>query len=327
VTIKIANAVISIIAGVGGALVLYYLLNKLAEALPGRWEDRIKPYVYLLPALAAIGLFLIYPAIQTIVYSFANRDSTAWVGISNYNDLLTSTAFLQTLFNTLLWIAIVPAATVILGLSVAVLADRLRPRSEKLSKTIIFMPMAISMVGASTIWRFVYEARPAGEPQIGLQNAIVTGLGFDPVVWLQQETLHLNSFWLMIILIWAQVGFSMVLLSAAVKGVPTETLEAARIDGAHERQVFFRVVVPQIWPTIITVFITVLIGVMKVFDIVYVMTNGNFNTNVIALEFYNQLFTNGNAGYAAAIVVMLMIAVLPVMIYQVRQFRAQEAGR
>ena len=326
-TIKVLNALISIIAGVGGALVLYWLLNKLAESLPGPWEDRVKPYLYLLPALAAIGLFLIYPAIQTIVYSFANRDSTEWVGFDNYTDLLTSETFLQTLFNTLLWIAFVPAATVILGLSIAVLADRLRPRSEKLSKTIIFMPMAISMVGAATIWRFVYEARPAGAEQIGIQNAIVTALGFDPVVWLQQETFHLNSFWLMIILIWAQVGFSMVLLSAAVKGVPVETLEAARIDGANERQAFFRVVVPQIWPTVITVFITVLIGVMKVFDIVYVMTNGNFNTNVIALEFYNQLFTNGNAGYAAAIVVMLMLAVVPVMIYQVRQFRAQEAGR
>jgi alpha-glucoside transport system permease protein len=187
--------------------------------------------------------------------------------------------------------------------------------------------MAISMVGAATIWRFVYEARPAGQPQIGLQNAIVAALGFDPVVWLQQERFHLNSFWLMVILIWAQVGFSMVLLSAAVKGVPTETLEAARIDGATERQAFFRVVVPQIWPTVTVVFITVLIGVMKVFDVVYVMTNGNFNTNVIGLEFYNQLFTNGNAGYAAAIVVMLMVAIIPVMIYQVRQFRAQEAGR
>jgi alpha-glucoside transport system permease protein len=216
---------------------------------------------------------------------------------------------------------------VVLGLAVAVLADRLRPRSEKVAKTIIFLPMAISMVGAATIWRFVYEARPAGEPQIGLQNAIVTALGFDPVVWLQQEKFHLNSFWLMIILIWAQVGFSMVLLSAAVKSVPTETLEAARIDGANERQAFFRVVVPQIWPTVLTVFITVLIGVMKVFDIVYVMTNGNFNTNVVGLEFYNQLFTNGNAGYAAAIVVLLMLAIVPVMIYQVRQFRAQEAAR
>jgi alpha-glucoside transport system permease protein len=327
VTIKVLNALISIIAGVGGALILYYLLNKFAEKLPGRWEDRIKPYVYLLPAVAAIGLFLVYPAIQTIVYSFANRDSTAWVGLDNFQELLTSPPFQQTLFNTLLWIAIVPAATVVLGLAVAVLADRLRPRSEKVAKTIIFLPMAISMVGAATIWRFVYEARPAGEPQIGLQNAIVTALGFDPVVWLQQEKFHLNSFWLMIILIWAQVGFSMVLLSAAVKSVPTETLEAARIDGANERQAFFRVVVPQIWPTVLTVFITVLIGVMKVFDIVYVMTNGNFNTNVVGLEFYNQLFTNGNAGYAAAIVVLLMLAIVPVMIYQVRQFRAQEAAR
>jgi alpha-glucoside transport system permease protein len=326
-TAKVITALISIVAGVGGALVLYYLLNKLAEKLPGRWEDRIKPYVYILPAVAAIGLFLIYPAYQTIVYSFANRTSTEWVGFDNYRQLLTSEAFLQTLFNTLLWIVIVPTATVILGLAVAVLADRLRPRGEKLTKTIIFLPMAISMVGAATIWRFVYEARPPGEPQIGIQNAIVVALGFDPVVWLQQEVFHANSFWLMIILIWAQVGFSMVLLSAAVKGVPTETLEAARIDGANERQAFFRVVVPQIWPTVITVFITVLIGVMKVFDIVYVMTNGNFNTNVIALEFYNQLFTNGNNGYAAAIVVMLMLAVVPVMIYQVRHFRAQEAGR
>ena len=326
-TIKIANALISIIAGVGGAFLLYWALNKLCEALPGQWEDRIKPYVFIGPALAALGLFLVYPAIRTIVYSFANRDSTAWVGFDNYTELLSSPSFQQTLINTILWILVVPAATVILGLGVAVLADRLRPRGEKLTKTLIFMPMAISGVGMATIWRFIYEARPEGQPQIGIQNAIVVALGFDPVVWLQQETFRANTFWLMIILIWAQVGFSMVLLSAAVKGVPTETLEAARIDGANERQTFFRVVVPQIWPTVITVFITVLIGVMKVFDIVYVMTNGNFNTNVIALDFYNQLFTNGNAGYASAIVVMLMIAVLPVMIYQVRQFRAQEAGR
>ena len=325
--IQLINAIIAIAGGVAGALLLYFLLNKFAEILPGRWEDRVKPYLYLIPAIAAIGLFLIYPAVQTIVYSFANRDSTAWVGLSNYGDLLSNPDFLSTLLNTVLWIIIVPAVTVGLGLFIAVLADRLKPRSEKLTKTLIFLPMAISMVGASTIWKFIYEARPAGQPQIGLQNAIVTALGFDPIVWLQTQTLHLNSLFLMVILIWAQVGFSMVLLSAAVKGVPDETLEAARIDGANERQTFFRVVVPQIWPTVITVFITVLIGVMKVFDIVYVMTNGNFNTNVIALEFYNQLFTNGNAGYAAAIVVMLMIAVLPVMIYQVRQFRLQEAQR
>ena len=211
--------------------------------------------------------------------------------------------------------------------AVATLADRLGPQSEKLSKSIIFLPMAISGVGAATIWRFIYEARPEGEPQIGLQNAVWTALGFDPVAWLQVDTLHFNSFLLMVILIWAQVGFSMVLLSAAVKGVPVDTLEAARIDGANERQIFFRVIVPQIWATVITVFITVLISVMKIFDVVYVMTNGNFNTDVIAVNFFNELFRNGNNGRASAIVVMLMIAVLPVIIYQVRHFRAEEAAR
>ena len=321
------NAVIAIVAGVLGALALYFLLNKFAESLPGHWEDRVKPYLYLLPAVAAIGLFLIYPAVQTIIYSFLDRDSISFVGLQNYSDLLSSPGFRDTLLNTLLWIAIVPVVTVALGLFIAVLADRLKPGSEKASKTIIFLPMAISMVGAGTIWKLIYEVRPKGQPQVGLQNALVTTLGFDPVVWLQEQTLHLNSVFLMVILIWAQVGFSMVLLSAAVKGVPDDTLEAARIDGANERQTFFRIVVPQIWPTVITVFITVLIGVMKIFDIPYVMTNGNFNTNVITLDFYNQLFTNGNAGYAAAIVVMLMLAVLPVMIYQVRQFRQQESAR
>ena len=326
-TIKILNALISIVAGVGGAFLLYFVLNKVVELLPERWERRIKPYVFIGPAIVAIAVFLIYPAARTIILSFANRDSTAWVGLRNYTELLTSSNFQNTLFNTLLWIAIVPAMTVVLGLGVAVIADRLKPRGEKLAKTLIFMPMAISAVGAATIWRFMYETRPTGQTQIGLQNALVTAFGGDPIVWLQQETLRLNSVFLMVIQIWAQVGFAMVLLSAAVKAVPTETLEAARLDGATERQTFFRIVVPQIWPTVITVYITVLIGVMKVFDIVYVMTNGNFNTNVIALEFYNQLFTNGNTGYSAAIVVMLMLAVVPVMIYQVRQFRAQEAAR
>ena len=325
--IRLINALLAIVGGVGAALLLYWILNKLVEMLPTAWEERLKPWVFIGPAVAAIGLFLVYPAIRTFILSFANAQSTAWVGTENYTDLLGSSDFRQTLYNTLLWIAVVPAVTVALGLGVAVLADRLGPQSEKLSKSIIFLPMAISGVGQATIWRFIYEARPEGEAQIGLQNAVWTALGFDPVAWLQIDTLRLNSFLLMIILIWAQVGFSMVLLSAAVKGVPIDTLEAARIDGANERQIFFRVIVPQIWATVITVFITVLISVMKIFDVVYVMTNGNFNTDVIAVRFFNELFRNGNNGRASAIVVMLMIAVLPVIIYQVRHFRAEEAAR
>jgi alpha-glucoside transport system permease protein len=326
--IKVVNALLAILSGVLGALLLYYVLNKVVEKLPHKWEERLKPYVFVGPAVAVIGFFLIYPAVRTVVLSLANSDSTAFVGLKNYSDLLGSADFVKgTLLNTLLWMIVVPAVTVALGLAVAVLADRLQPQAEKFAKSLIFLPMAISMAGAATIWKFVYEARPAGTAQIGLLNAVLAKFGVDPVAWLQLSQAHVNSLLLMVIMIWAQVGFSMVLLSAAVKGVPDDTIEAGRIDGASERTIFFRIVVPQIWPTVITVFITVLIGVMKLFDIVYVTTGGNFNTDVIGMQFFTELFTNGNNGYAAAIVVMLMIAVVPVLIYQVRQFRLQEESR
>jgi alpha-glucoside transport system permease protein len=229
------------------------------------------------------------------------------------------------MLNTVLWMVVVPTFTVIIGLAVAVLADRLGPRGEKFSKTIIFLPMAISMVGAATIWKFVYAYKPPSSNQIGIQNAVWTALGGSPQTWLEKNQLHINSLLLMVMLLWAQVGFAMILLSSAVKGVPVETYEAARIDGASERAIFFRIVVPQIRGTIITVFVTVVISVMKVFDVVYVMTNGNFNTNVVGLDFFNKLFTNFDNGQAAAIVVLLMIATIPIMIYQVRVFKQQEA--
>jgi alpha-glucoside transport system permease protein len=327
---KVLTTLLTIVIGIGAALALFWILNKLSELLPGRLEERLKPLFYILPAYAAIVIFVIYPAILTIIYSFQTKvgfPAQEWVGLQNYTDLLGNDGFRDTLFNTLLWIAVVPVVVVILGLMVAVLADRLQARGENTVKTLIFMPMAISMVGASVVWGLIYDFRPAGRPQIGIQNAIVVGLGGDPVAWIQENTFHFNSFLLMVMLIWMNVGFAMVLLSAAVKGVPGETLEAARIDGANERQIFFRVVVPQIKVTLITVFVTVLIGVMKVFDIVYVMTRGNFNTNVLANEFYLQFFNNNDQGKAAAIVVMLLIAIIPVMIYQVRNFRAEEAGR
>jgi alpha-glucoside transport system permease protein len=323
--LKILNTLITVGVGVAAAVVLYWLLNKIAELLPGPWEDRIKPYLYILPAYAALVFYLVYPAVQTVVFSFANAQSTEWVGWDNYTSLLQSESFQDTLFNTLLWMIVVPVVVVALGLAMAVLADRLNPRWERTSKTIIFLPMAISAVGAGVVWGLVYNYRPEGREQIGLQNAIVTALGFDPVAWLQVTEFHINSFFLMMMLMWAQVGFSMVLLSAAVKGVPEDTLEAARIDGANERAIFFRVVVPQIWGTVLTVYVTTLIGVMKIFDIVYVMTNGGFNTNVVGNEFFNQLFSNFNNGAAAAIVVMLMLATVPIMFYQVRNFRREES--
>jgi alpha-glucoside transport system permease protein len=325
--IKVVNTILTVVAGVGAALVLFWILNKIAELLPGRWEDRLKPYFYILPAVGMICLYVLYPGIQTIVYSFANADSTKFVGPENYQKLLTSSDFQQTLITTLVWIIIAPLAAIVIGLLVATLVDRLTPRGEKSAKTIVFFPLAISAVGAGTVWRLVYAYAPAGQPQIGIQNAIVTALGFDPVAWLTIRTFYLNTLLLIVMFLWLQVGFSMVLLSAAIKGVPTDTLEAGRVDGASERAIFRRIVFPQIMPTVVTVYVTVLIGVMKLFDVVYVMTNGNFDTNVMATEFFNQLTTFFNNGFAAAIVVMLMIAVIPVMIFQVIQFRREEAYR
>ncbi len=324
-TFKILNALLAIIAGIGVSLALYWVLNFVVERLPEKWEARLKPWVFIGPAILLIAVILIYPAIRTIILSFFNRSGDTFVGLENYANLATDTAFYTTLVNTLLWIIVVPVSAVILGLLVAILADRLAPRGEKITKSMIFMPMAISMVGASTIWGMIYDWNPPGTDQIGILNAIVVALGGEPQVWLQIQTLKLNSLLLMVILIWLQVGYAMVLISSAIKGVPEETVEAARIDGANEVQAFFRIIVPQIWGTVTTVFVTILIGVMKVFDIVYVTTNGLYGTNVIANDFFVTLFQFYDSGRASAIVVILLIAVIPVMIYQVRRFRAEEA--
>jgi alpha-glucoside transport system permease protein len=322
--LKIVTALLTVIVGIGGAVALYWVLNKLTELLPGPLQARIKPYVYILPAYVAIAFYLIYPAILTIIDSFKDPTSTTWVGFANFSKLLSSHDFQQTLINTLLWIIIVPTLTVVIGLGIATLADKLSPSGEKLAKTIIFVPMAISFVGAGTIWRLMYAYSASGS-QVGLLNAIVTKFGHAPVAWLSLSHFHVNSLLLMVMLLWAQAGYSMVLLSSAIKGVPEETLEAAAIDGANGRQIFFQVVVPQIMGTIVTVFVTVLITVMKIFDIVYVMTRGQFNTNVVGNEFYNQLFNFFDNGTASAIVVILIIAVIPVMWFQVRHFKREEA--
>lgn len=326
----ILNAIVTVAIGIGVAIGIYWLLNKIAELLPDAWEHRLKPYLYILPAYFAIIVYLIYPTVLTVNYSFKDRFSRNYVGLQNYKELFSSPGFFSnTIFNTFLWMLVVPAVSVVVGLIIATLADRLGEVGEKVTKTLIFLPMAISMVGAATVWSYVYTYRAveSGQEQIGLFNAVLVNIFHaKPVAWLSTDTWHLNSFMLMLIMLWAQVGFSMVLLSAAVKGVPTETLEAARIDGATELQIFFQVIIPQIKGTIITVLITVTISVMKVFDIVYATTGGQFKTNVIGNEFFTQFTTNFHTGKAAAIVVMLMIAVIPIMYYQVRHFKAEEAN-
>ncbi len=327
--LQILNTLLTVVVGIAAALALFWVLNKLAELLPGKAEYRVKPYVFILPAFLAIIVYLVYPAVLSFIDSFktkVNFPKESWVGFDNYVKLFTTGTFTESLLNTALWVIIVPAVSIIIGLGIAVLVDRMRPGQEKAAKTVIFLPMAISAVAAATVWKFVYSYQPKGQDQIGLLNAVWTHWGADPVAWLNISTLRMNSILLMIMMLWSQIGFSMVLLSSAVKAVPTETLEAARIDGANERQIFRRVVIPQIWPTIVTVFITVTIGVMKIFDIVYVMTGGNHNTGVLGMEFFDK-FTQVNYGAASAIVVILMILIIPIMIFQVRQFRREEAMR
>lgn len=318
---------LGLVLGIGGAMVFFYFLNVCIEGFPSRLSTGLIPYAFLLPGFSLIGIFLLYPTVQTIVYSFANDDSTEWVGLDNYRAIFASGHFWSTLWNNFLWILIVPVITVAFGLAVAVLADKLSPAGENISKSMIFLPMAISFVGAATIWSLIYAYNAPGEAQTGLLNAIVTALGGEPQTWYQIETARLNSLALMVILIWMQTGFAMVLVSSAIKSVPEDTVEAGRMDGASEVRIFWQIIFPQVWGTLLAVFITVLILVLKVFDLIYVTTNGLYNSDVIANFFFRKLFTDQQAGQASAIVVVLLILVIPVLIFQVRSFRQQEANR
>ena len=326
-TLKLLNGLIAVFGGVLGAMALFWAANWLVERLPPKWQGRVKPYVFAGPALAVLLLFLVFPAILTIRDSFYGSNTEEFVGLSNYTTMLTQPDVLSVFFNNILWIIMVPTFSVIFGLATAVLADKLKPRWESLSKSVIFLPMAISFVGAATIWNFIYAYRGPGQTQIGLLNAIWTAVGFEPVAWLQTSDFRLNTFLLTIVMIWMYAGFAMVLLSAAIKSVPDETLEAARIDGANEVQIFFRVVVPQIMSSIFVVFTTITILVMKIFDIVFALTGGNFSTDVVANRFYFELFRFFENGRAAVLVVVLMIAIIPVMIANIRRFREEEAIR
>jgi alpha-glucoside transport system permease protein len=324
------TALQAVIVGIAITALIYFLLNLLIHRLPERAKRKVEPYVFIGPVLVLIGLFVIWPTLQSIRLSFMEEEidgSTTWVGFQNFRDLFAEDYFASMLINNLMWIAIVPILTVSLGLAIAQLANNVGPRQEKVLKSIFFMPMTISFVSAAVIWRYIYAYAPEGGEQIGLFNAIWTALGGEPQTWFQIEAFKFNNILLMIILIWLSAGYAMVLLSAAIKSVPEDTLEAGRVDGASTSQIFFKIVLPQIWPTAIAVFITVLIGAMKVFDIVLAMTGGNYNTTVLAQTFYLEYFIYGNTGKAMAAVVLLILAIIPVMIYQVRHYRKFEAAR
>ncbi len=315
--------IIAIVWGVGGVMLLYYVTNWLVEKLPKEWRSRLQPFIFVGPALAILAWFLAIPTFRTLLLSFQDATSRVFVGADNYIFAVTDRIMLEAFRNNLLWMIVGTFLCVAIGLIIAVLADR--SRFEKVYKIIIFMPMAISFVGAGVIWKFIYTYRGegAGISEIGLLNAIVIALGGTSQPWLQQPPW--NNFLLIIIMVWLQTGYTMVILSSAIKGIPSELLEAARVDGANEFRIFFNIIIPTIRGTLITVATTILIFSLKLFDIVRVMTGGNYGTNVIANEFYLQRFTYGHTGRASAIAIILLVAVIPVMFYNLRQFGERKA--
>jgi alpha-glucoside transport system permease protein len=316
----------AILIGVGGVFGLFLGMDRVVNRLPEQHREKVRPFAFVGPAVVLLAIFLLYPTINTIVLSFQDAGGASWVGFENYLRVFTDSSLLAALRNSLGWVVVVPLFSVVIGLAFAAMADRLGRRSEALSKTFIFMPMAISFVGASIVWRFVYSFRPEGfGEQIGILNGLFTSLGREPIAWLLQEPW--NNFYLMVILVWLQTGFAMVILSAAIKTVPEEIIEAARIDGANEWAVFRRITIPSISSSIVVVATTVIITVWKVFDVVFVMTGGRFGTQVVAERMVTEFFTNRNSGIGATLAVVMLLAVIPLMVLNVKRFQEQEETR
>ena len=323
-------AVSTIAIGVFGCVAWFWGSNWLLDRIyPAKGEKagdnirragQIRPWLFLGPAILFLGMYLVYPVFDSLWRSLFNSDGSQFVGVDNYVWLMGDAKFRESMLNNMLWLLVVPALATLFGLLAAQLTDRLK--WGNIGKSLIFMPMAISFVGAGVIWKFIYEYRASGETQIGLLNWIVTQFGGEPQIWLTLP--GWNNFFLMIVLVWIQTGFAMVILSAALRGIPEETIEAAVLDGASPQQVFFKIKVPQIMGTIAVVWTTITIVVLKVFDIVFVMTNGQWGTQVLANLMYDWMFRGTpDYGRGSAIAIVLMILVTPIMVWNIYNARKE----
>jgi len=323
---------VTIIVGVGACVGYFYFANQLLDKVlfPAKGpnigrninrREMIRPWVFLFPAIFALGLYLAYPVVETLRLSLTDRDQGgAFIGLANYQQMFGQEKFWEALRNNFLWLLIVPAMSTAFGLIIAQLTDRIKWGG--VAKSLIFMPMAISFVGAAVIWKLIYDTRPIEQDQIGVMNAIYMFFGgTDPKTWL---TIPIwNSIFLMIVLIWIQTGFAMVILSAALRGIPEETIEAAIVDGANPFQVFFKIKMPQISGTIVVVWTTITITVLKVFDIVFAMTNGQWGTQVLANYMFNQLFVANDWGVGSASAMIIMLMVSPILVWNVYNVRKE----
>lgn len=306
------------IALFGAVMVLVLFL---ADRVRSRRGEALQTVVFVLPATIMVAVGLLYPAIRTIYESFRDANSTKFIGVDNYKTIFTDTDQLTVLRNTAVWVIVTPILATLIGLVYAVLIDK--ARIEKFAKALIFLPMAISLVGASLIWKFVYDYRATENPQIGLANQILKWIGLDTYRFLLTDPW--NTLFLIVIMIWVQAGFAMTVLSASIKAIPDDIVEAARLDGVSGFRMFRYITVPSIRPSLIVVLTTISIATLKVFDIVRTATGGNFNTSVLAYEFYRQSFVSFNTGLGAALAVLLFLLVMPIVIYNIRQMRKLEA--
>jgi alpha-glucoside transport system permease protein len=319
---QIITAVVAVV-GVPLVLLGYIILGeRVIERLPDTLQTWIRPYFWALPAVGFATIFMVYPLVRTVVISFRNNADTRWVGLDNYQYFFTFPDTLTSLRNSLLWLVFYTLFAVGLGLIIAILLDRVR--YEQVAKIAIFLPVPISAVAASIIWRFMFDYQPAGSPQTGTLNAVLSTFGRDPVAWLVNSTT--NNAALIFVGVWSITGFCMVIISASLKSISTEVLEAARMDGANEFQIVRLIVTPLLWPTITVVGTTMIINALKTFDIVYVLTSGAYDTDVIATQMFRQLAT-AHYARAAAVGVVLFIAIVPLLIVNIRRFQQQEEQR
>jgi alpha-glucoside transport system permease protein len=309
--------------GLVAFLAVVGIIVLLVDRAPKRGRDKVQLAVFIGPALFMLAVGLVIPTLRTIVLSFKDARSQHWVGFENYHWMFTQPSILTVLRNTGIWVLLTPILATSVGLVYAILIDK--ARGEAIAKVFVFMPMAISFVGAGIIWKFVYAYRPEGSEQIGLLNQIWVWLGGTPQQWLLSPPL--NTVFLLIVMVWIQAGFAMVILSAAIKGIPMDIVEAARLDGVNAWQMFWKVTLPSIRPSLIVVFTTITIAVLKVFDIVRTMTGGQFDTSVVANELYSQAFRQGQVGHGSALTVFLFVLVLPIVFYQVRNLRRNAETR
>lgn len=321
-TADLIGKIIQLVGGLAIFAAVIGLLLFFLDKAPKRGRDWLQLAVFLVPALLLVTLGLIYPALRTTILSFTDSRGN-WNGIDNFVWMFTQPAILNTLFNTVVWVLLVPTISTVIGLAYAVFIDK--SRGEKIYKVLVFMPMAISFVGAGIIWKFVYDYRAGDRDQIGLLNQLVVMFGGEPVQWIQ--TSPINTLLLIVVMIWIQTGFAMVVLSAAIKAVPTEQLEAAELDGTNAWQRFRNVTVPGIRGSLVVVITTISIATLKVFDIVRTMTAGNFDTSVVANEMYTQAFRAGEPGRGSALALVLFLLVLPIVIYNIRIMRKQREIR